>query len=68
MYEGSAMFAFERHLAFVILSEAKNLADTNALGIVQTQTVHSRDEILRFAQNDKAERVCVTIAIAPFKH
>jgi hypothetical protein len=53
----------ECQLELVILNEVKNLAATDYLDIVQTQRVHDRDEILRVAQNDKAERAlfCPTI-------
>jgi hypothetical protein len=47
----------ESQLHLVILSGAKNLAATDLLGIVRAPRVHARDEILRFAQNDKVERV-----------
>jgi len=46
----------ESHVDLVILSDAKNLADTDALDIVQTPRVHARDEILHFVQNDKVKR------------
>jgi hypothetical protein len=56
---------YESHLALVIviLSDAKNLADTDALDIVQTPRVHDRDEILRFAQNDRGEVALIYPAI-----
>jgi hypothetical protein len=44
----------EGHADLVILSEAKNLVAIDYLDIVRTPRVHERDEILRFAQNDKA--------------
>jgi len=51
------MFDSERQLPSVILSEAKNLAPTESLGVRTSPRVYARDEILRFAQNDRGERV-----------
>jgi hypothetical protein len=43
-------------LRTVILSEAKNLVAIDSLDIIRTPRVHARDEILRFAQNDRVKR------------
>ncbi len=41
----------------VILSEAKNLVFIDSLGIVRSPSICARDEILRFAQNDRVSRL-----------
>jgi hypothetical protein len=49
-------------------SDAKNLADTDALDIVRTRTGHARDEILRVAQNDKGKLALSYRTLSLAKH
>src|SRR6476646_10076488 len=49
------MFGIKNQLTCVILSEAKNLVVRVSAGVGRTPRGHDRDEILRFAQNDKSK-------------
>jgi hypothetical protein len=53
----------ECQLPCVILSEAKNHSPRESLGLSRNPRKYARDEILRFAQNDKGKRVRVPNAV-----
>jgi len=62
------MVGLENQVPTVILSDAKNLAPTDSLWLCTTPRVYARDEILRFAQNDRGKEVRLTHACTLFTY